>query len=190
MRFNITRCSLFSEQISARRLAASSLRGKRRRDKRSGKLCKNTSTGARERELRAAHVRLRGQREGSSKLVAFGIKRENKLLGQGDAAEHQFHAWAHGRETRQVVHSSTRWKLPVALPGRKPGGLHEPRLGTTSISSSASGALKTELSSWSSWPLWNGWDLHLHKRRGDNYARGDFPDSISRECSRFALSTL
>jgi len=55
--------------------------------------------------------------QGLSKLVAFGIKRENKLLGQGDAVEHQFHAWARGRETPAcALANGTRWKLPVALP--------------------------------------------------------------------------
>lgn len=54
---------------------------------------------------------------GLNKLSAFETKCENKLLGQGDAVEHQFHAWARD-ERRRATHSPaqrTRWKLPVVI---------------------------------------------------------------------------
>lgn len=51
-----------------------------------------------------------------NKPSAFETKCENKLLGQGDAVEHQFHAWARD-ERRRATHSPTENAMEITSRG-------------------------------------------------------------------------
>lgn len=97
---------------------------------------------------------------GLSKFVAE-TKWENKLLGQGDAAEHQFHAWV--RDERCIRAERTRWKLPVVL---WRAIVPKPRLYWV--------LRVAEFSAHSSWPRRTEWpEILLHNGRGQRLSRLD-----------------
>lgn len=121
-----------------------------------------------------------------NKLSAFETKCENKLLGQGDAVEHLFHAWARD-EKRRATHSPaerTRWKLPVVVPWRANPDNCAPKLsrpgyiGVLRVAELPRSILRAFVMTTREWP-----GTLLHNRRAAKVFQGLIP----RGCSRIEI---